>query len=475
MAVTAAARPAPATAVSAGVKATLVTVGLGEILVQVGLTPITAVVPGLSAAVGVEASDGAWILTVYILALAGTLLVSGRLGDLIGHRRVFGAGALLYAVAAAAAGIVPGYLPLLGMRVLQGVGAAMISGNNLAIVTRAVPNEHRGKAIALIASASSVAAVIGSGVGTLAVEYGAWQLMFAATVPLALWAALRARSLPGLAREGETVPVDWVGAGLLVASMTLLAVALNHPHTTASETVMPVFHLWLPALALIAAGLFVGVERRVRVPLMDWRQLRNRAFAASVGVNLVLHLTMMASMFLGPVLVVRGIGLSSAVGGMLMVVVQLSMVGSTFLGGYLLDRTGSRWIRPGAAAIISLGLTAWAFAGLNASYGGLMAAGLLAGVGSGMLLATNNTVIMGSLPGAFRGVASGMLETTRHFGHALGVTIPTAIMAYYLSGTSAASELPALREGFFWACLAMAALAGTGALLALHRPRVDEA
>jgi len=155
--------------------------------------------------------------------------------------------------------------------------------------------------------------------------------------------------------------------------------------------------------------------------------------------------------------------------------VQLSMVGSTFLGGYLLDRTGSRWIRPGAAAIISLGLTAWAFAGLNASYGGLMAAGLLAGVGSGMLLATNNTVIMGSLPGAFRGVASGMLETTRHFGHALGVTIPTAIMAYYLSGTSAASDLPALREGFFWACLSMAALAGTGAFLALQRPRLDEA
>ena len=78
-----------------GVGGTLVTVGLGEILVQLGLTPITATVPGLSAALGVEASDGAWILTVYILALAGTLLVAGRMGDLIGHRRVFGDGAVL--------------------------------------------------------------------------------------------------------------------------------------------------------------------------------------------------------------------------------------------------------------------------------------------------------------------------------------------------------------------------------------------
>jgi MFS family permease len=458
-------RPA-AGAETTAVRGTLLTVAIGEMLVQLGLTPVTAVVPGLSAALGVDGAEGSWILTVYILALAGTLLVSGRLGDLLGHRRVFGVGAVVYALAALAAGFAPGLLPLLIARGAQGIGAAMISGNNLAILTRAVPTEHRGKAIALVASASSVAAVLGAGLGTLAVAEGVWPVLFLVTVPLALWAAVRAGRLPGVA-GGASAPIDWAGAGLLVATITLLAVALNHPHTSASETVMPVFHLWLPSLALIAAGLFVGVERRARSPLLDWGQLRDRAFGAAVGVNLLLHLTMMASMFLGPVLVVRGLGLSTAVGGMLMVGVQVSNVGSTFLGGFLHDRTGSRWVRPVAAGIVALGLTGWAFAGQASSYAGLMVAGLLAGVGSGMLLATNNTVIMGILPSQSRGVASGLLETTRHFGHALGVTIPTAILAFWTAGASAGAELPALKEGFFVACLAMAGLAAAGAALAL--------
>jgi hypothetical protein len=120
-----------------------------------------------------------------------------------------------------------------------------------------------------------------------------------------------------------------------------------------------------------------------------------------------------------------------------------------------------------------MGLAIWALAGLQASYAGLLAAGLFAGFGSGVLLAVNNTIIMGALPGNARGVASGMLETTRHFGHAFGVTIPTAILALVATGTAptAAAEADGLRLGFFWGCLAMAALAGLGVALALIRPR----
>src|SRR5215208_5518514 len=107
-----------------GWRGTLVTVAMGETLVQLGLAPITAVLPGLAEAVGVSAADGAWLLTVYILALAGTLLVAGRLGDLLGHRRIFGLGALVYAGATAAGGLAPGFGVLLATRVAQGVGAA---------------------------------------------------------------------------------------------------------------------------------------------------------------------------------------------------------------------------------------------------------------------------------------------------------------------------------------------------------------
>src|SRR5919107_560284 len=111
-----------ATETTSGPRGTLVTVGVGEVLIQLGFTPLTAVVPSVAAAIGVSSLAGSWLITVYILALAGTLLVAGRLGDLLGHRRMFGLGALVFAGASALAGIAPTFESLLVMRAAQGIG-----------------------------------------------------------------------------------------------------------------------------------------------------------------------------------------------------------------------------------------------------------------------------------------------------------------------------------------------------------------
>jgi MFS family permease len=442
---------------------TVITVTLGETLIQLGLAPVTAVLPSVAAAVGVSPVDGAWILTAYILALAGMLLVSGRLGDLVGHATMFRAGAVVFTVATAAAGLVSSFELLVLARAAQGVGGAMISGNNLAILTHAVEPTNRGKAIALVATVSALAAVIGSGLGTLAVSAGGWRWLFLALVPLAAWAVIRARQLP--ARERAQTHVDWWGAGFLALTITLLAVALNHPHTNTDDVFMPVYHWWLPILAVAAGTAFYLVEQRVRVPLMDWSQLRQPVFASAIAVNAVLHMTMMGAMFLGPVLVVQGLGMDSTAGGMLMVFVQGSVVLTSLIGGWLYDRSGAPWIRPVAALVLGTGLAAWALAGFTHSYLNLVLAGVVAGLGSGALLAVNNVVIMSSLPGQFRGVASGMLETTRHFGHAFGMTIPTAILAVATTSTLG-NDSRALMDGFVWSCLVMAALAFGAAGLA---------
>lgn len=460
-----------AAAASADLRSIILTVSLGDLLVQLGLTPVMPVIPALAATLGVSATDGAWTVSVFVLALAGTLLVAGRLGDLIGHRRLFGLGALVYAGGAFGAGVAPGFAALLVARAVQGLGAALISGNNLAILTRAVPAEQRGRAIAVVATIASVGSLAGAGLGTLVVALGLWQLLFFGVVPLGLLAFLRARGLPASGPEASRVAVDWAGAALLVVATTIWAVALNHPHSATAEPVMPVFHTWLPTLGLVAVVAFVLVERRVRAPLLDWRQLRNAAFAAAVLVNFVLHGTMMGAMFLGPLLVVRGLGLDTAAGGMLMVAVQLSVMATAYLGGWLHDRTRSPLLRPIAVGVIALGLAAWAGAALVGSYPALVGIGLLAGAGTGVLMAVNNTVIMGILPASARGVASGMLETTRHFGHAFGITVPTALLALVAAGAAGQPEPEVIRQGFSLACLLMAGIAALGVLLALVHPR----
>jgi MFS family permease len=449
---------------------TVLTVALGEVLVQLGLSPVTAVVPSLAAAVGAGPAEGPWILTVFILALAGSLLVSGRLGDLLGHRRVFAAGAAVYGVASVAAAFAPAFGGVLLARVAQGLGAAMVSGNNLAILANAVSSERRARAIALVATASSLSAVVGSAAATAAVAAGLWPLVFLGPAPLALVAAVRARRLPATSRQAGRVPVDWAGAGLLLLTMTLFAVALNRPYDAAAEAAWPLLR-WLPALPLVSVALFVLVERRAAVPLLDWRPLGERVFAAAIGVNGVLHMTMMAAMFLGPLLVVQGFGRTAVAGGLVMVVVQASSTLTAFAAGWLYDRTRSPALRPGAALLLGAGFVGFGFAAQAGTYPGLLAAGTVSGLGLGVLLSVNNTVIMGALPADQRGVASGMLETTRHFAHAFGVTIPTAILGLVAASAAGGLDGAAIRAGVFWSCLGMAGVTAIGVLLALVRPQ----
>jgi len=446
-------------------RGTILTVGLGEVLVRLGFVPVTAVVPALAGELGVSAADASWILTLFILTLAGSLLVAGRLGDLLGHPRLFVLGGLILAGTAAVTAVVSDFTTLVIVRAIQGVGAALVSGNNLAILVRAIPPERRGGAMGIVITGTSLVSLVAAALAPAMVATGYWQLIFFVSLPLALWAALRGRRLPDGRTSAVRPPVDWPGAVLLVLATTFVAVLLNHPHTESTEAVMPLFHAGGSALALVAVIAFVVIERRVTVPLLDWRWLREPVFAAAVIVNFLIHMAMMATMFLGPVLVVSGFGLSNTAGSMIMVTIQAAAMVTAFFGGSLYDRTGAAWLRPLSFVGIGGSFLGWAFVGLEGSYPGVLAIGMFAGLWMGVLIAVNNTVIMGSLPAEARGVASGMLETTRHFGHALGVTIATAILALFVTGQGAVAMPAAYGSGFAWSCVAMAVLSAVGAIL----------
>ena len=446
------------------------TVALGEMLVQLALTPVTAALPALTAALGVSAGSGAWMLTAFLLPLAGCLLVAGRLGDLLGQRRVFLLGVVLFAVATVACGLARSLLPLVVARAVQGVGAALISGNNLAILTASVAPEQRGRAIGLVAMLSSLAALVGAGLGTLVVAYGDWRWLFLGALPLAAAALWRGRHLPPGEQTVRAGDVDWLGALTLVVGLTAMAMTLSHPHGTTADEIMPTFHYAMPAVAALAFAVFVVAERRARRPLIDWRPLRAPGFAAPVGVNLVLHGTMMGGMFVGPLLVQRSLGRGALAAGLLLLTVQGGSLLTALAGGWLHDR---RWraVRPAAAAVVAGALLLWAAAGGLGSYPLLLAVALLAGLGMGVLLAANNAAIMGALPEGQRGIASGMLETTRQLAHMFGVTVPVALLALAASGAAGGDGPAAVRTGFVWSSVAMGLIALLGVLLALVPPR----
>lgn len=449
----------------------------GYFLIMLAVSPVSVVLPTMAADLDVDLARASWVMAAYLLPLTGLLLPAGRMGDLLGHRRVFAAGLALVTVASVLAGLAPTLAALVAARALQGIGAALASGNSLAIIAEAVPDHERGRAIGLATMASSLGAMVGTALAPLVLAYLHWRWAFLIGAPGGVAALAMALRLP-LPRPSVTrVPLDVSGALLLVGALGALALSLQHLHDGPEtfEAGAP-YHVTLHAITLALLAAFVWVERRVPAPLVLLDQLRHRLFSAAIVANGVLHMTMMMAIFSIPFLIEQGMGMTPGRTGVLLTVMQGVTTGMTLAGGWLYDRTRSPLLRPLGLGSVAAGLLVLSVIADSISYSQLFALLVVMGAGSGLFMTANNAAIMGALPGSYRGFASGMLETTRQLGHALGVAVATAGMA--VAGVSVGAALgvagaaqATLVEGFQQACLLMGLIAVAGAACAAVRAK----
>jgi MFS transporter, DHA2 family, methylenomycin A resistance protein len=451
-------------------RAALLTVVVGQFAVQLASMPISAILPTLADAFHADFALISWVSGAYLLTLTGFLLVAGRLGDLYGHRRVYMVGIVIYSVAGGLGGLAPDALFLIVLRGLQGLGSALMLGNGLAIIANAFPGGERGRAVGIVQIAASLGGVAGLVYSALFLDTLSWQWLFWVLWPIGLLGLWSARHLDDGVRRDAAVPIrpDVLGAGLLFLTLTVGTLSLNHLHGGAhSFQEGAAYHTTMQIIALLLLGAFIFVERRSDQPLVRFGDLRNRDFNALAVCNTIMHMTMMAAIFTMPFLLERALELPKSYTGVLLTVLQLTWVGLAYLSGYLYDRYRATWLVPVGMALIALGLLGW---GLLAplGYGMIMVAAIVMGVGTGLYMTANNTLAIGLLPGNKRGLASGVLETSRQLGHTLGVAVAGTMMgaavADALSGVGTAAGF---LVGFQQISLAMAALCGIGLGLSL--------
>lgn len=449
---------------------TLATVSLGYLLVSWGMAPISAILPTISADLRIDVAAAGWVMNSYFLLLVGTILVTGRVGDLIGHRRVFACGIAVFGAASIAAGLMDRLEPLVVARSVQGIGSAMVFGTSLALVTEAVPAARRGIAIGVLTTSSGAAALVGVAFSVYAAQHLSWHWAFLVTGPLALLALGLAWRLPVGERAGAGAEIDWQGAVLLFAGLTVAMLSMNHFHdgeTTFSEGAH--WHLPMHALAAVLLLAFAWVESRVRRPLLLLSMLHDARFASGVLANGIAHMSMLASSFLIPFLLERGRGMSPADTGMLMFAMQTTMLAASMTSGWLYDKTRTpliAWITMGAIAV---GLTTLGLVGASLSFAALVGIAVVLGGGLGGFTTVNNAAVMGHAGAGKRGFASGMVETTRQLGHSVGVTLSSSIMAGALAGVAPAALTTAYASGFQQATLLMGTCTAIG-LLAMLAP-----
>jgi MFS family permease len=459
-------------------------VGLGYMLVSWGMGPIAAILPtiaadaslrsgqGLGAASVVDAalSSGeslaaaGWVMNAYFLLLVASVLIAGRLGDLLGHSRVFRVGVLVFGVGALAASVVPSLTTLVLARALQGVGAALVYGTSLALVAEAFPGTRRGLAVGVVTMSASVASFLGVAFSVYAVEQQSWRWAFAIQVPLALAALaatvyLPARALPERTRDVLRL-LDWRGAVLLFGTLTVATLSLDHVHDGEQSFAAGAhYHLPMHLLALTLLLAFARVETVVKQPLLRLRMLRDARFAASVFANGVAHMSMLSAAFMIPFLLERGRGLEPAATRDVVVAMQAATLTCSVAAGWLYDRWPSpllHWVTFGGIAV---GLGAFGLVGGSLPYGLFVLTAAVLGASQGAFSTVNNTAVIGAAQLAERGSAAGLLETTRHLGHSLGVSVSSGVLEALVIGAATADLARAYQRGFEQASLAMAALA----------------
>jgi MFS family permease len=364
----------------------------------------------------------------------------GRLGDLSGHPRVYTVGLALTTLAGLLCGLTSHFGPLLLARGLQGFGSAMVLGTSLAIVAAAVPARSRGWAIGLYTMASSGSSILGVWLSTWSVQHLTWEWAFLVAVPIGILATLAGLKLPTTPKPERAGPIDWYGAIVLFGLLTAGMLALNHLHEGGEtfEAGGP-YHVAMHLVTLAFLVAFIRVERAARAPLLSFALMRRPRFSAGILGNGIVHMNMLSTAFLVPFLLERGRGLTPAETGLLFIIQQLFTVGSSMLMGLLYDRTRSGWIAPVSLACIPIGLLLLSLLAAQLPYLGVLALCCLLGLGMGGFSTVNNTEIMSMAPNDQRGFASGLIETTRQFGHAVGVSLSGSFMAAAVAAGSLAA------------------------------------
>lgn len=453
-------RPTPA--------GTLPAIAAGAFLLQLGLAPISAALPAIVADFDGDLQTGGWVMTAFLIVLTGLVLIAGRLGDHFGYQRVFRLGVVLFGVSSLAAALSVDLLYLIVARVGQGIGGALLSGNGLAVLTNAYGPARRGRAIGTMGVMSSLGGVTGLLFSTFFVSVLSWRWIFAMGVVLSVVTLALAWRLRDEPRRG-TARLDIGGALALFGVLVFLSLSLSHLHegeeTFAAGTG---YHATMHVLTLLSLAALIWWESRVADPILPYHHFRNRLFTSAATANGILHMTMMAVVFLLPFVVTRGLGLPPIYTGAMLLAMQTCTTASAYAGGWLFDRTRSRLITPVSMGVVGVGLTALGLFADRLDFWGLAGIVIFVGCFTGAFMTVNNTIVMSSLGPGQSGFASGIAETTRQLGHTLGITTVAAVVALGGGSLDAAAPPVLYLAGFQSASLTMGIIAFIGALLSLR-------
>jgi len=445
----------------------LVVLVTGFFMIMLDTTIVNVAIPAMSAGLNTTLDQILWVLNAYILTYAVLLITAGRLGDLYGQRNLFAIGLAIFTVASVLCGFAQSADQLIVARVLQGVGGAVLTPQTLSILTMLFPPERRGAAFGIWAGVAGLATLTGPTVGGAIVTYIDWRWIFYVNVPIGIAALVATFVIIPDLRPGRRHGWDVIGIILATAGLFGLVFGLIEGERFSWGEIGS---YWITIPEVIGSGavllvLFVIWERFQAEPLVPLSLFADRNFAVANWIAASIAFGMV-SLFLPIVIYLQSVrDFSALTAGLTLAPMSLtSMVVAPF-AGRMADRVGGKYILMAGILLFSIGFASLTFVvGPDSTWINFLLPAIVAGAGMGMTFAPMTTVALRNVSPRMAGAASGVLNTTRQVGAAVGSAVVGALLqnnlatALHDQAVSHASALPAAyREQFVAAFSSVAA------------------
>jgi EmrB/QacA subfamily drug resistance transporter len=435
---------------------------LGSALTAIDSTVVGIALPAIGRNFSLPVSSLQWVVTAYLVSLAGLLLVGGSLGDRYGRRRVFVIGAVWFALSSLLCALAPDSYLLIAGRALQGVGGAMLVPGSLAILQASFAKDDRARAIGAWSGLGGVATAIGPFVGGFLIGAVSWRLIFLINLPLAVVVVVVAgRHVPETSDPDATGPVDVLGAVLGTLGLVGLAGGLIEAPNYGWSSPLVIGLLALAAVAFVA---FVVVERRERHPMLPLSIFRSRQFSATNGVTFVVYAALGGALFLLPVQLQEVAHYSPLAAGTALLPLTAVMLALSARSGALAVRLGPRLQMTVGPIVVGVGMVMLRLIGPSGDYLTEVLPGVLVlALGLAITVAPLTATALSSAPVAHAGMASAVNNDVARTGSLIAVALLPA-----LSGLSGQSYLqPELFAiGFRHAMVIAGVAAALGGVLA---------
>jgi EmrB/QacA subfamily drug resistance transporter len=418
----------------------LASLSLSMLLSSLGTSIANVALPTLAHAFGASFQQVQWIVLAYLLAITTLIVSVGRLGDIVGRRRLLLAGLLLFTAASILCGVAPTLWLLIAARVAQGLGAAVMMALTMALVGETVPKARTGRAMGLLGTMSAIGTALGPSLGGVLISGFGWRAIFLANIPLGILALVLAhRYLPAGQSRSKPDRAGFDGMGTLLLALTLAAYALA---VTIGRGNFGPLNLALLLAAVLGVGLFVLVEAKSASPLIRLEMFRDPVLSTGLATSVLVLTVAMATLVVGPFYLSRALGLDPASVGLVMSSGPIFSALSGIPAGRIVDRLGASFI--GIAGLVAMAAGSLALSVLPEMFGiaGYVAALAVLAPGYQLFQAANNTTVMMDVHPDRRGVVSGLLNLSRNLGGITGAAVMGAVFAFASATTDITAAHP---------------------------------